>query len=483
MRHAQGVVSMPVNFHILRRQAKEHVSRRDVLHRRDFRTAMAGQVSSQVADAMTSLGLAQVLLFDLNPGDTTLAFLRGLILAAFPLLFVGPLAGFVADRFARQQLLVMGQLLRAVLTLGAIVAAVTERQVIGYVTFGLLLLVTRVLYTVRATAIPRLVESHQLVAADSLSLLFSMMAGFVGVAVAAGIERLDVRAVFVVAVALHVASSYLYRQVRVSLGGGHDVATHRDWRAAGAQLRNHKVRFAIASSCGGKLLLGMSYACVALVIDARFAIEASGYAAVFGVAGAGTFVGTLTAEWVIERVPRKSVSVLAAVASGLAISGILLVDSFVTAMAAIVVASFAFQNVRVCNDAAVQSSVDSASLGRVFAAYDVVYNLSFVVGAAAALAIGIDTGYGAVLGACCVGYAALALALLFTGSGELRPTVTSRRPAEVHSLMSSTLRVSNTTSPLMAAATSDGSIAANSGHSVSTTSASAPKHAPIEVSA
>ena len=472
-----------MNFHILRRQAKEHVSRRDVLRRRDFRTAMAGQMSSQVADAMTSLGLAQVLLFDLNPGDTTLAFLRGLLLAAFPLLFVGPLAGFVADRFARQQLLVMGQLLRAVFTLGAIVAAVTERQVVGYVTFGLLLLVTRVLYTVRATAIPRLVESHQLVAADSLSLLFSMMAGFVGVAVAAGIERLDVRAVFVVAVVLHVASSYLYRRVRVALGGGRDVASHRDWRAAAMQLRNHKVRFAIASSGGGKLLLGMSYACVALVIDARFAIEASGYAAVFGVAGAGSFLGTLTAEWVIERVPRKSVSVLAAVASGLAVSGSLLVDSFVTAMAAIVVASFAFQNVRVCNDAAVQSSVDSASLGRVFAAYDVVYNLSFVIGAAAALTVGIDTGYGAVLGACCVGYAALALALLFIGSGELRPTVTSRRPAEVHSLMSSTLRVSNTTSPLMAAATSDGSVSANSGHSVSTTSASAPKHAPIEVSA
>jgi len=444
---------------------------------------MAGQMSSQVADAMTSLGLAQVLLFDLNPGDTTLAFLRGLILAAFPLLFVGPLAGFVADRFARQQLLVMGQLLRAVLTVGAIVAAVTERQVIGYVTFGLLLLVTRVLYTVRATAIPRLVESHQLVAADSLSLLFSMVAGFVGVAVAAGIERLDVRAVFVVAVVLHVASSYLYRQVRVVLGGGHDVASRRDWRAAVMQLRNHKVRFAIASSGGGKLLLGMSYACVALVIDARFAIEASGYAAVFGVAGAGSFLGTLTAEWVIERVPRKSVSVLAAVASGLAVGGILLVDSFVTAMAAIVVASFAFQNVRVCNDAAVQSSVDSASLGRVFAAYDVVYNLSFVIGAAAALTVGIDTGYGVVLGACCVGYAALAVALLFIGSGELRPTVTSRRPAEVHSLMSSTLRVSNTTSPFMAAATSDGSVSANSGHSVSTSSASAPKHAPIEVSA
>lgn len=477
------MASASVNFHILRDEVKEHVRRRDVLRRRDFRSAMCGQVSSQVADAMTSLGLAQVLLFDLNPGDTTASFLRGLVLAAFPLLFVGPLAGFVADRFARQHLLVSGQVLRAVLTIGAIIAAITQRQIVGFVTFGLLLLVTRVLYTVRATAIPRLVEKHQLVAADSLSLLLSMIAGFIGVAIAAGIERFDVRIVFGVAVLVHLFSSYSYGRVRTELGGGRESTQRRDWRAAVTQLQNHKVRFAIVSSGGGKLLLGVAYACVALVIDSRFTIEASGYAAVFGVAGAGTFLGTLTAEWIIERVPRKSVSILAAAVSAVAIGGILAVDSFVMAMAAIVVASFAFQNVRVCSDAAVQSSVDSASLGRVFAAYDVVYNMSFVVGAAGALAVGIDAGYGAVLGACCLGYAALALALLFSGSGELRPTVTNRRPAEVHSLMSSTFLVSNTTSPLMAAATSDGSVAANSGHSVSTTSASTPKHAPIEVSA
>ncbi|NDD18174.1 MAG: hypothetical protein EB104_04690 [Acidimicrobiia bacterium] len=72
-----------VNFHLLRDEAKQHVRRRDVLRLRNFRAAMGAQTSSQVADAMTSLGLAQVLLFDLNPGDTTQAFLRGLLVAAF----------------------------------------------------------------------------------------------------------------------------------------------------------------------------------------------------------------------------------------------------------------------------------------------------------------------------------------------------------------------------------------------------------------
>ena len=112
-----------MSFQLFRDEAKEHVRLRDVLCRSDFRTAMCGQVSSQVADAMTSLSLAQVLLFDLSPENTTVAFLRGLVVAAFPLLFVGPLAGFVADRFSRQHLLMSGQMIRAVLTLGAVGAA------------------------------------------------------------------------------------------------------------------------------------------------------------------------------------------------------------------------------------------------------------------------------------------------------------------------------------------------------------------------
>ena len=119
------------NFHILRETAKRHVRRRDVFAHRDFRTAMLGQSSSQIADAMNSFGLAQVLLFELNPGDTAQAFLRGLVIAAFPLLLVGPVAGLLADLVARQRFLVGGQLVRAALTLGAIVAAVAQQQWIG----------------------------------------------------------------------------------------------------------------------------------------------------------------------------------------------------------------------------------------------------------------------------------------------------------------------------------------------------------------
>jgi len=478
---------------LFRSEAKQHIRRVDVLRQRDFRVAMTGQVSSQMADAMTTLGLAQVLLFDLSPQDTMLAFLRGMVLASFPLLLVGPLAGFLADRFARKSLLRHGQLMRAALTTGAIAAATTGESSVGYVTFGLLLLATRVLYTVRSSSVPQLVLSQHLVAANSISLLLGMVAGFVGVAVAAGLEMLEVRLVFVLAIALHVASSQLYSRICVPLGGGGQpmvtvgrsvvVNRSRDWRSAFAQLQHPKVRFSISSSAAGKLLLGISYACVALIVDSRFDIEATGYAAVFGVAGAGTFLGTLTAERVIERMPRKSVSVVAAAISSLAIASMLAVDLLPIAMAAIAIASFGFQNVRVCNDAAVQTNVDPETLGRVFATYDVAYNLSFVAGATLGLTVGASVGYERVLVVSCVGYAALALAASFNGSGEPLPTRNTVNPTSSQPAVSSTLRVSNTIFPPIADATICGSTSANSAHSVSTTSASAPKHAPIDVSA
>lgn len=477
------VLADAMSFHLLRDEVKVHLRRRDVLRVREFRTAMGAQITSQVADAMTSLGLAQVLLFDLNPGDTAQAFLRGLIVAAFPLLLVGPLAGLLADRYSRQSLLVVGQCLRAALTIGAVVAAFARAPIMGYLTFAALLLTTRILYTARATVIPRLVMPQQLVAADSLSLLFSMVAGLLGVVAAGALELLDVRAAFFAAIVLHLTSAWLYRSIRAPLGGGRVGGSERDWRTASAQLRNHKVRFSIISSGGGKFLLGICFVCVALVVDARFTIEATGYAAVFGVAGIGTFLGTLTAKWIIERVPRTSVAVLASLVSATAVASVAMAPNVVMALGAIVVASFAFQNVRVCNDAAVQTAVHTASLGRVFAAYDVVYNLSFVGGAAIALAAGTDDGFARVLLVCAVGYAALAALLVLIGSGDPRPTFSTRNPASLQESPSSTLRVSNTTRPDIAVATSDGAIAANSDHSVSTMSASAPKQAPIGLSA
>ena len=109
---------------------------------------------------------------------------------------------------------------------------------------------------------------------------------------------------------------------------------------------------------------------------------------------------------------------LTSVTSATAVVSVAILPNFATALGAVVIASFAFQNVRVCNDAAVQSTVHTASLGRVFAAYDVVYNLSFVGGAAIGLSLGLGHSFESVLFSCAAGYAILSFALIALGSGD-----------------------------------------------------------------
>jgi len=69
----------------------------DLLGFLDFRRAMTAQFSSQVADVITPLTIAQVPLF----------------------VVAGPLAGYIADSKSRRATLVVGHLLRALVTFAA----------------------------------------------------------------------------------------------------------------------------------------------------------------------------------------------------------------------------------------------------------------------------------------------------------------------------------------------------------------------------
>jgi MFS family permease len=72
---------------------------------------------------------------------------------------------------------------------------------------------------------------------------------------------------------------------------------------------------------------------------------------------------------------------------------------------------FAAQGVKICVDTLVQLGVDDAFRGRVFAVYDVLFNVAFVSAAAVAAAVVPEDGYSyAVLVATALGYAATAAA-------------------------------------------------------------------------
>lgn len=169
-----------------RKSIAVHVRRRDLFKYIDFRRAMSAQFSSQTADALTTITLTNVLVFRFSSGPSLTAMTTTLIVSLIPLILVGPIAGDFADRFDRVLLLSRGHLLRALFTFVAILSAFEQpniKRFIGYLCFCVLLGLTRILYTARATSLSYLVRRHELVAADSSSLILSVIAGATGAAI------------------------------------------------------------------------------------------------------------------------------------------------------------------------------------------------------------------------------------------------------------------------------------------------------------
>ena len=370
---------------LFRRRAQLHISRRTLFQYPDFRLAVTGQVTSQIADALASLVFAQVLLFASEDGPTPRLLIQAVIASAFPLVLAGPLAGFVADKFERRQILVTGQGVRSLLMLAAIFAAYMQSSVMLYVLFGLSMCVTRILYTARAASVRHLVRQHELVAADSVMLMASMIAGSIGAVSGALLYRYVGFAAFFAGAILHFIAAYMFDSVRAWLGGGSEV-DKVTWKAAFQQLRMAKTRFAIASTSAHRYLLGVSYSAIALLLDNRVNIGASGYAVTLGSAGIGAFVGTVTAERINEKIPRRTVTLLAFAFSSVAALTAITLTNFYVCCGAVVVMAFSFQNLRVCSDATIQANALKGSCGRIFAAYDLAYNMSFLIGLVTGLA-------------------------------------------------------------------------------------------------
>ncbi|MEI8322381.1 MAG: MFS transporter [Actinomycetes bacterium] len=375
----------PRRIRLLRRRAQLHIPRRSLLQYADFRLAVIGQVTSQVADALGSLIFAQVLLFASENGPTPRLLIQAVVAAALPLVLAGPIAGYVADKYERRQILVTGQGVRSLLMLAAVFGAYMQSQFMLYVLFGLSMCITRILYTARAASVRHLVRQHELVAADSVMLMASMVAGSIGAVSGAFLYRYIGFTAFMVSALLHFVAAYVFDSVRSWLGGGNDSETVT-WSVAFQQLRMAKTRFAITSTSAHRFLLGVSFAAIALLLDHRVDIGASGYAVTLGASGVGAFVGTMTAERINEKMPRRTVTLLAFAFSSLAALAAVAVTNFLICCVSVVVMAFSFQNLRVCSDATIQANAMKGSCGRIFAAYDMAYNLSFLVGLVSGLA-------------------------------------------------------------------------------------------------
>lgn len=395
-----------------------HVRRRDLFSYPGFRNAISGQFVSQTSDALTSFTLAELLVFSFSSGPSLSAMAWTLLISAIPLIVVSPIAGHLADRFNRKTLLRRGHIVRALITAIALLATNSQFRVVGYVVFGLLLGLTRILYTARATSFPRLVRKHELVAADSTSLIVGVLAGSTGAGIGMAIAGTSAAAALSIAALGQLLASCLFGRISIDLGKGIKRASRGHVMPMIRQLNMPKTKFAMYATASHRFILGICIASVSLLVDSAYGLNTTGYVAVLGFSAAGSFCGSLTAEWVSEHFPRRSITVIA-----FSVSSALSVISCIAAtprigLLSIAFTAFLFQNLRVRSDATIQSNVSKSNIGHVFAAYDMLYNLAFIFGAIVGIGLSGLLSFSAVLAFASISFAAMSIVFALINDGK-----------------------------------------------------------------
>ena len=139
----------------------------DLLRRnRAFRQLWLGQVVSQMGDWFDTIALYTIILNLTGSGRDV-----GLLLVArfVPSFLFGPLSGVVADRFSRQKIMIISDLLRAVVVLGFLFVRRADQLWIVYVLTVLQLGLSTFFEPAKTAAIPSIVEDRELVAANAIS--------------------------------------------------------------------------------------------------------------------------------------------------------------------------------------------------------------------------------------------------------------------------------------------------------------------------
>ena len=139
----------------------------DLLRRnRSFRLLWLGQVVSQMGDWFNTIALYTIILKLTGSGRDV-----GLLLVArfVPSFLFGPISGVVADRFSRQRIMIISDLLRALVVLGFLFVRRADQLWIIYVLTVFQLGLSTFFEPAKTAAIPSLVEDRELVAANAIS--------------------------------------------------------------------------------------------------------------------------------------------------------------------------------------------------------------------------------------------------------------------------------------------------------------------------
>lgn len=186
----------------------------DLLRRnRSFRQLWLGQVVSQMGDWFDTIALYTIILQLTGSGRDV-----GLLLVArfVPSFFFGPISGVIADRFSRQRIMIVSDVLRAIVVLGFLFVRRADQLWIIYVLTVLQLGLSTFFEPAKTAAIPSIVEDRELVAANAISSVTWSVMLTLGAAIGGFItSSFGTNAAFILDAASYVLSAALIAGIRL----------------------------------------------------------------------------------------------------------------------------------------------------------------------------------------------------------------------------------------------------------------------------
>ncbi|WP_030665524.1 MFS transporter [Streptomyces rimosus] len=407
---------------------------RVLLQLRDFRSLLAVRLLSQAADGVYQVALATYVIFSPERQATPAAIASAMAVLLLPYSLLGPFAGVLLDRWRRRQVLLYGNLLRTVLALGtAALITVRASDWLFYASALSVMAVNRFVLAGLSAALPRVViGTERLVVANSLSPTAGTLATTAGGGLAFAVRLAGSQSntvVVLLAAVLYLCASGVSLRMGPGLLGPDPsqlqsrvgAALLSTARGLVDGLRHLLERRTAAAALTAMTALRFCYGAltVTVLMLCRYAwadSESDGLALLgiaVGVSGAGFFAAAVITPSAVERFTPLVWMASCAGLSAVLTPALGLFFAYVPLLIAAFVLGLSTQASKISTDTVVQSSVDDAFRGRVFAVYDMLFNVAYVGAAAvAALMLPLDGRSGVLVVAVALLYAATAVSLI-----------------------------------------------------------------------
>ena len=373
-----------------------------------FRRLLSVRLISQTGDGVFTAGLGTYVFFNAatfpSPTKGAAAFAALLV----PYSLIGPFAGVFIDRWSRRQILVYASLLRSVFV--ALVAGVMVTGNQGpllYVAVLLALGVNRFFLSSLSAALPHVVPGDKLVIANSVTPtaggIMSFVGGLVGLGVnfATGDSERGAAVTILVAGACYLSSSFVARTIRRDQLGPARDAGHQAARrvltelgvvarglAAGARyiFSRREPAAALGATGGSRLFFGVLFLMSILLYRNYFyhstVKSAEGhYAGLVAAAALGYGAAALVAPRINRRLSRAACIALMLGLSTVLIAALAPTFSQVAYLILGFFLGLSAQSVAICASTILQERLPDEYRGRAFSFYDMMFNLTYVVGA------------------------------------------------------------------------------------------------------